>query len=630
MAEPAEAKKPTIAQYLGLFAYKAFCGVLAITNIRVVAALGCAVGYLAWLALPSRRQVVERNLRIILDPTLRPAQLATMVRRNMVRTSMNMICAIKTGLMSDREMKKSISVVGAEGLASMGRNGCTAIASIPHAGNWEILARIRPMFKDIEHFGSMYRRLANPLLEKMVYDARTHYGCEMHSKEDGLKTVLKLARTGGLLGVLSDQFTREGIYLPYFGKVTGTTPLLALLYKRCKGKGGLTAVYTRNIAFGKWEAILHHPIKVEDGNDSLEEITMNINLALEKCQMENILDGFWMHHRWKTFAEFAPANSMMNDQIERYAKLPFRCIVCMPESFDEAIQLLPMLRIMKAARIDMQITVAAPAEQKNFWKAQQDIVTYVVTTDEKVSACDQLDSDELYKDGPFDMLFMYSDNKRAMKGYRKLGPIFIDGMPDNPLASSFRFRTRKKPTPVKPNQQRARDYTNRMETINKVQAPENTFAPANGNAEVSGNFIAPFSTLGTADSWPVENWKELVGQLGKTTLLALPQDKERASQLATELGCELCICAPEDICKHMGADCHLYAVDGLLPSLAALAGSKCTVLMATRQPERYAPAFGTGHRCVSNHTPCHPCYQATCDQPTPCASQVTVADMLGK
>ena len=80
----------------------------------------------------------------------------------------------------------------------------------------------------------------------------------------------------------------------------------------------------------------------------------------------------------------------------------------------------------------------------------------------------------------------------------------------------------------------------------------------------------------------------------------------------------------------MGADCHLYAVDGLLPSLAALAGSKCTVLMATRQPERYAPAFGTGHRCVSNHTPCHPCYRSNCDQSAPCTAGVSVEEMLQK
>ena len=43
------------------------------------------------------------------------------------------------------------------------------------------------------------------------------------------------------LGVLSDQFVWEGVYVPFFGKVTGTTPLPALLRKRA---GARTGPYT--------------------------------------------------------------------------------------------------------------------------------------------------------------------------------------------------------------------------------------------------------------------------------------------------------------------------------------------------------------------------------------------------
>ncbi|MDO5470858.1 MAG: hypothetical protein Q4F38_06115 [Akkermansia sp.] len=628
MAESTEAKKASFTQYLGLIGYKILCGLLAITNIKLVALFGRGLGYLVWMAFPSRRRIVARNLRIVLDPTLRADKLSSMVRRNIVRTTMNLACALKTGLMSEREMSKSIQVVDGPIFEDAGTGGHTAIACIPHAGNWEILARIRPLFKKIEHFSSMYRRLSNPLLEELVYRSRTSYGCEMYSKEDGLKAVLKLARTGGLLGVLNDQFTREGIFLPYFGKVTGTTPLPSLLYKRCKGKGTLFAIYTRNTGLGKWDAVMNRIIHLPEGCESVEDITMQINLVLEKCQLENILDGFWMHHRWKTTSEFAPANAFHNENIRRYGKLPFRCIVCVPETMDEAIQLIPTLRIMKAARIDMQITLACPKAQKSFWQAQSELVTYVVTTDDKQTPFEQLESDELYKDGPYDMLFMYSDNKRVLKNISKLSPIFIDGLPSSPLASAF--RTRKQPHAIKPNQPRALDYTTRMVTANKVSEPENMLAPATGNPDAIGNFIAPFSTLGAADSWAEENWSELVKRLGSATLLALPEDKEKATKLATTLGCALCICEPCDVCKNIGPNCHLYAVDGLLPSLAALAGCTCTVLMASRQPERYMPVFGTGHRCVSNHTPCHPCYRQDCDQPTSCTTGVSVDTMLGR
>jgi len=628
-APPESAKKAGMAQRIALLGYKLLCGLLSITDVRIVAIFGRALGYLVWMASPSRRRIVARNMRIVVNPMLRADKLRTMVHRNIVRTTMNLVCSLKTGIMSDREMQRSISVVDGKIFAADGTNGRTAIGCVPHAGNWEILARIRPLFSEIEHYSCMYRKLSNPLLEDYVYRTRTRHGCSMHSKEDGLKTVLKLARTGGLLGVLSDQFTQEGIFIPYFGKVTGTTPLPALLYKRCKGKGSLYAVYTANTALGKWEAIMNFRIDIPEGSDSVEEITMRVNQALEECQRKNVLDGFWMHHRWKCTSEFAPANAFQNDIIRRHACLPFRAIVCVPEAFEEAVLLVPQLRMLKASRIDMQITIVCPEEQQAYWQKQNELVTYTATTDGRVSLAAQLDSDELYKDGPFDILFMFSENPRVMKNFADIMPVFTVTFDANPLARKFRFR-RKYPQSARISKlHKAREYTAQAIIHHELSEPADMLAPGQGNTQASGNFIAPFSSLGSADSWEEEKWNELVRQLGGATLLALPQDEARAATLAEKLGCSLCISKPEDVCEHLGPNCKLYAVDGLLPALAAQAGATCTVLMASRLPQRYAPILGTGHRCLNNHVPCHPCHKADCDQPATCTTGISVANMLG-
>ena len=619
--------KTNIGQRISLAGYKLMCWILAITDVRLVALFGRALGYLVWALFPSRRSIVARNMRIVQGPALRPDKLNSLVRRNIVRTTMNLVCSLKTGLMSDREMERSISLVGKDEFELEGTNGHTAIGCVPHAGNWELLARIRPKFSKIENYNCMYRKLSNPLLEDYVYRSRTRYGCMMHSKEDGLKAVLQLARSGGLLGVLSDQFTQEGIYIPYFGKATGVTPLPALLYKRCKGKGTLHAVTTRNIALGKWEALMNHPIGIPEDCTSIEEITMHVNLALEKCQKENIIDGFWMHHRWKCTHVFAPQNATYHELIRQYGTIPFRAIVCAPEEFAEAVLLIPALRVLKASRPDMQITMVCPTEQIAFWKKQQELVTYTVSTDSGKGVYHQLDSDEIYKDGPFDILFMFSSNKRVMKEISRVPDLFMATFADNPLTKKYRFRARYARAAAKPITG-ASEIAQAIAKDHRLAIPENAFTPAAGNNSATGTFIAPFSTLGSADSWPEANWKELVRKLGGATLLALPQDKEKAELLATSIGCELCICAPEDICEHLGTGCTLYAVDGLLPQLASLAGCRCTVLMASRLPEVYKPAMGEGHRCLSNHTPCHPCYSSTCDRETPCISGISVDDVL--
>ena len=277
-------------------------------------------------------------MRIVVDPTLRGSKLSALVRRNIVRTTMNMACTFKTGLMTEKEFSRSVSLAGAECFEEKATGGQCVIGCIPHAGNWEVLARIRPLFPKVKRFGSMYRRLDNPVLEEIVYKSRTRYGCEMFSSQSGLKEAFRLASEGGMLGVLSDQFTQQGIFLPYFGKVTGTTPLPSLIYKRCRGKGHLFAVSTRNTGLGRWEATLSREIQIPEGNRDSAAITFAVNQALEEVQKESIIDGFWMHHRWKSTSRFAPeVDDTQREIIRKYATLPFRIVICVPEAFEEAL-----------------------------------------------------------------------------------------------------------------------------------------------------------------------------------------------------------------------------------------------------------------------------------------------------
>lgn len=615
--------KVTLTQKAGALAYRVFCAVLRILDIKVVAIFGRIIGYLVWALMPGRRRIVARNMRIVVDPTLRGKKLSALVRRNMVRTTMNMACTFKTGIMTENELQKSVSLIGAESFEEMAANGQTVIGCIPHAGNWEILARIRPLFPRVKRYGSMYRRLDNPVLEDIVYKCRTKFGCEMFSSKKGLKEVFRLAKEGGMLGVLSDQFTQQGVFIPYFGKVTGTTPLPALIYKRCRGNGHLIAANTRNTGLGKWDAVLSNHIEIsESGADSLAAITMEVNKALEAAQKESIIDGFWMHHRWKATSRFAPeVDDTQREIIRKYATLPFRIVICVPEAFEEALCTIPFMRELKACRPDIQLNIVCPAEQKEFWLTQ-DYVTYAVTTDKPLQ---QLEADELYKDGPYDFLFMLSENGRVFREMKGLMPIFSSGFSTNPFQKKLRTRyvlpVGEAPEP------RIEDYRNLASWhISLTQQPYAD--PAKGNPTAEGNFIAPFSTLGTADSWQTDKWKDVVHRLGaETRLLALETDRARAESLATELGVSSVIVKPETVADVLGPHCKLYAVDGLLPQLAALVGCPCRVIMSSRLAEVYGPA-GEEHRTFTQHTPCHPCYRAECDQSQPCSAGITVEDFL--
>lgn len=618
-------QKATFGQKLGAFTYQIFCRILRILDIRIVAVFGRCVGYIVWAVMPGRRRIVARNMRIVVDPMLRGRKLSALVRRNIVRTTMNMACTFKTGLMTDKELNRSVRLVGAESFEALAANGDCVIGCIPHAGNWEILARIRPLFPRVKRFGSMYRRLDNPVLEDIVYKSRTRYGCEMFSNKKGLKEVFRLAKEGGMLGVLSDQFTQQGMFLPYFGKVTGTTPLPSLIYKRCRGTGHLLAVSTRNTGLGKWDAVLSREIQVPEGDLDLAEITLEVNKALESVQKESIIDGFWMHHRWKCTRQFAPpVPDEQKELIRKHFTLPFRCIICLPEEFEEAVLTIPFLRELRVCRVDMQLTLVCPAEQQAFWQTQK-YAAHVVTTEQTLQ---QLNADEVYKDGPFDVLFMLSDNRRVFRDMQELMPMYSSGFASSPFRKQLRAKcvleVGEAPT------HRTNDYLALLSWHGILYTAKEFADSACGNANATGNFIAPFSSLGQADSWPLENWQATVSRLGSSTsLIAFEENRTAAEEMAATLGIPCVVLKPETVAAILGPNCRLYAVDGLLPQLAALAECRCNVIMASRLAAVYAPP-GEGHKTFTRHVPCHPCYRRDCDQQSPCSAGISVDEFLSE
>ena len=620
------AKKPNLGHKLTAAIMRLIYGVLRMVDIRLVALAGRGIGYLTWAALPGRRRIVARNLRIAIDPTLRGKALSKLVRQNIVRTCENMVCTFKTGLLSDKELSRAVKLMGKDSFKKFAEQGDCLICCVPHAGNWEMMARLRPLFPNVKRFGSLYRRLDNPALEETVYRIRTRFGCEMFNIKDGLKEVFRLARDGGMLGVLSDQFTQQGIFIPYFGKVTGTTPLPTLIYKRRKENVHMYVVASRTTGLGHWEADFSDAVDIPDKAAGNATITMAMNLALEKVQSKSILDGFWMHHRWKPSYRFAPDTSEENNEIIRqHARLPFRIILCVPESFEEAMLVIPMMRRLQACRADMQLTIVCPTEQQAFWQTQS-YITYVVTSDGATPPDKQLEAEELYKDGPYDYLFMLSGNARVFKSLRKLMPMYVSGMGTNPLAAGFRTRHF---IPVGEQVIHKSEEYNTL-TDRHIAITRPSYADASsGNVESTELYIAPFSSLGQADSWQKDKWKELAGRLPKKpTLLAFEQDREAALSLAEELELPCTCVKPETVARLLGPGCRLYTVDGLMPQLAALVGCPCHVMMSSRLAAVYAP-LGEGHHVVSNHTPCHPCYRRDCDQAIPCSAGISVDDLLG-
>jgi KDO2-lipid IV(A) lauroyltransferase len=109
--------------------------------------------------------------------------------------------------------------------------GKPAIFVAAHLSNWEVPAVAMTQLGI--PISGMYTPLQNPWLDRMLYRARAGIGCELLSRDGGIRTVVQEIGKGRSIGLLVDQRVDSGEPVPFFGRdmLTSITPArLALRY----------------------------------------------------------------------------------------------------------------------------------------------------------------------------------------------------------------------------------------------------------------------------------------------------------------------------------------------------------------------------------------------------------------
>lgn len=599
---------------------------LKLVGMKTLYHAGRLIGEAAWHLLPQRRKIVERNLRIVLDPSLRGKELAALSRENFKRTIANFLCSAKTATLTDEQLKACVDIRGHEAFARPVLEGRGQMCAVAHSGNWEALARIRVFYPEIERYGSMYRQFDNPLMEEYVYQRRTERGTRMFSKEGGIKAPMKMLKEGAALGVLSDQFVWEGVYVPFFGKVTGTTPLPALLRKRTGAD--MVAVTVRTDSPGRWISDMGNVVDFSGSDGSLAGDTIAVNRALEGLIGKSVLDVFWMHHRWKSIDRFAPQDEKTFKLLETMDLKPYRILVAVPKTLDEAMLTVPLIKGLKTARPDMQVNVICPSGQAGVWKTLPE-VSHVLPHDSPDQLREALAADEFYNEGPLDLGVMLDQDMETLKALEPYGPMMFSGLDAHPGCGKYKFKVKapvlRKGAPV----HRVQLYL-QVGCLHGLDVGKPAFFPvkkesAPKNAPI---LISPFSSLGPASEWSVEQWEELIPLLPSgVVLISMEEDRERAEALAERLKVEWAAGTPEALFPVMDAAAAAVAVDGNIPSLCSFRGLPSVTLFSTRLPDVYRP-MGLFNRSLYSHQCCSPCFLKECDRETPCNRSITVQEVL--
>ena len=165
-----------------------------------------------------------------------------------------------------------------------------------HLSNFELMAM--SIEKAGINLSAIYRPLNNIFLNKIMERIRKKYICKYQIKKGigGLKNLIKLKNKNFSTALMIDQRVSEGILSNFFGKKASTTTIPGQLIKKFNIPA--VPVYIERIEGINFKITIHKPIYFGK-NDSIENITNELNKNLENMIIKKPEQWIWSHNRWK-------------------------------------------------------------------------------------------------------------------------------------------------------------------------------------------------------------------------------------------------------------------------------------------------------------------------------------------
>src|SRR5438477_1887109 len=355
--------------------YRAGSAIASALPLRFLFILGEFLGLCAWFIRPGYRRLSQRNVAIAFGSEKSPAALRRLVRRHFQRLGANFLCSVKLSTMPAEKILRRVTVENIEAMDRRFRAGVLVVLFLSHLATWELFAQLMPKFVGYVRNASVYQKLGNRFIDAHVRRTRSRTGLELFDRKDGFQPVIELLRSGGGVGVLSDQHAGDhGLWTPFFGRLASTSPLAALLARRTRAAVIAAAVYTQQGA--RWRMVFTD--RFDSPGDSVESLTAKANDVIEKQIRQAPEDWFWVHNRWKT-----PKPNFLLARYKRGVYLPsgisaqdlkpFRILVRSSKWLGDALMSVPAVRAIKAGRPDAHITIAAPYKVASMWKLVSEV-----------------------------------------------------------------------------------------------------------------------------------------------------------------------------------------------------------------------------------------------------------------
>jgi heptosyltransferase II len=616
--------------------YRAGLAITAALPMRLLFTLGQFLGFCAWLISGKYRRLAKHNVGIAFANEKTPQEMHRLVRHHFQRLGANLLCSVKLTAMPPEKILRRVDVENIEAMDREFRAGVPVVLVLSHLGTWELFAQLMPKFVGYVRNASVYQKLGNRFIDAHVRRTRGQTGLELFDRQQGFQPVIDLLRSGGGVGVLSDQHAGDhGLWTPFFGRLASTSPLAGLLAKRTRAALIAAAVYTTRPA--RWRMVFTERFDPPKADASVAALTSKINQIVEQQIRYAPEDWFWVHNRWKT-----PQPNFLLARYKRGVNVPpgvsphdlkpFRILVRSSSWLGDAVMSVPAVRAIKAGRPDARVSVAAPEKIAPMWNLVPEVDEIIPLASSLLSVVWSLRRKPV-----FDAAILFPNSLRAAL------ESWLSGIPRRVgYRGHWRRwllnRTVAEPRKPGPPEHHALRF---LRIARECGADTRNIQLSTSNIQMAINVapikigLCPGAEYGPAKRWLPNRFADAALVVAaklpvQWILFGTQRDAAIGEEIAAAVGrCCVNRIGQTTLDQLIGElrECRsLLTNDTGTMHLAALLGVPVVAIFGSTEPRLTAP-LGNGHMILRHHVECSPCFLRECPIDFRCMQAVKVQEV---
>ena len=303
------AKQGTLQTFLEYAAAKSVLATLGLLPASTAMRLGQSVGKLAYVLAADLRKTGATNLRLAF-PEKTEEEREALLRECFNGLGRQLGFFSQFSSRSQQHLQDLIEVEGLENIEAAKANMTSGlILFTAHLGAWELTSFGPSLFG--HPFSFLVRRIDNPKIENLIDQVRTRFGNQTIDKLSAARSMLKLLRSKGVLGLLPDLNTldAEAIFVDFFGVPAATNFIMAKLALRTNSP--IIPIFAPwSEEKQKYLLQIGKPISIEPTGDEdrdVRELTTKLSQHIENAIRRYPGQWLWIHKRWKTRPKGEPA-----------------------------------------------------------------------------------------------------------------------------------------------------------------------------------------------------------------------------------------------------------------------------------------------------------------------------------